>query len=166
MQNRKMPSVLSWIGMSLPAVMLLVSLGIVEKFLFRGFREEASTPPWSENYKRYDAAARASSSVILLLEKFGARDLTTREELFRERAVAVFYSNLALFNARAISRTFFADINPELPDAYLDHYVAAMDAWSRGFAEGDITLVQEGISDYNAFVLWTWSSKYDFKPMH
>jgi hypothetical protein len=128
--------------------------------------EEALEPPWSKDFKRWDSAAKAGGSVADLLGRFGAKDLTTREDLAEQRTQAEHLSKVAFENASGISRAYLAASHPELPDAYFELFVPAMDAWRAGFAERNPVVVQQGVSHYNAFLVWMQSrDRSDFKPM-
>ncbi len=142
------------------------SVGLVEKFLFGRSIGEILAPPWSEDYKRWDSASAASASVADLLQKFGVRDLTLRNDLAEQRAHAEQMSKLAFERASAVSRAYLAASNADLPDAYFEHFIPAMDSWWHGFTAKDTTLVQQGISNYNAFLVWFRShDRSDFKAM-
>ena len=142
------------------------SIGLFEKLLFGRPMEEVLAPPWSEDYKRWDSASKASAVVADLLRRFGAQDLTLREDLAEQRMQAEHMSKLALEKARAVSRAYLADSNTDLPDAYFEHFVPAMESWRHGFADRDPTRVQEGVSQYNAFLVWMQSrNRSDFKPI-
>lgn len=142
------------------------SIGIIEQLLFGRPIEEAVAPPWSEDYKRWDSASKASGAVADLLQQFGTEALTTRKDLSEERSRAEHLSKTAFKNANAISRSYLAESNAELPDAYFHYFVPAIDAWQRGFADEDVAKVQEGVSAYNSFLKWMKSrDRSEFKPM-
>lgn len=142
------------------------NIGIVEEFLFDRPIAEVFAPPWSKDYKRWDSASKASASVADLLKKFGTQDLTTGQDLSAERKQAEFLSAVAFKNASAISRAYLTESNTDLPDAYFEHFVPAMNFWQHGFAERNPALVRQGISNYNAFLAWMHSHGInDFKPM-
>jgi len=142
------------------------SIGVVEQYLFGRPVMDMFTPPWSENYKRWDAASKASSMVADLIKKYGVEELTISPKLQEQRTQAEQLSKVAFENSNAISKEYLANSNADLEVAYSSHFVPAMDLWQRGLSSKSLQLVQQGISEYNSFLIWIQSRKRsDFKSM-
>lgn len=142
------------------------SWGIVEEFIFGRPLTDALAPPWSEEFKKWDSATKASHTVAELIHKHGIEELTTSAKLTEERELAAGASALAYSNSVAIPRAYLEASNPDLPEMYFRHFVPAMDSFRQGFNQQDVDHVRRGVSDYNAFLLWMQSKKRsDFRSM-
>lgn len=142
------------------ATIAIIVVGVVMVLFF------TLVPQRSEDFKRYNSASQASASVTDLLQRYGTRDLTTRGDLTEQRLQAEKLSKLAFENASTVSREYLADSNAKLPDVYFEHFVPAMDSFRQGFAEKDPALVQQGVSHYNAFLIWIQSQdRNDFNKI-
>jgi hypothetical protein len=141
------------------------SVGIINHLLYGHLLAEAfGQGMMSENFRRWDYSAKASSDVADLIIKYGAQELLFNPDREALRRQAQQLSEAAYLAASAIPKEYLANSNPELPDAYSTHFVPALRHWHRGFAEKDIGAVQQGISDYNTFLRWMQSHKHsDFK---
>lgn len=92
--------------------------------------------------------------------------MTLREDLAEQRTQAEQMSKFAFEKASAVSRAYLADSNADLPNTYFEHFVPAMDLWWRGLTDRNPTRVQQGVSHYNAVLVWMQSrDRSDFKPM-
>jgi hypothetical protein len=142
------------------------SIGIIEELLFGKSMLEVMSPPFSENFRRFDEAAKTSAAVADLVDKYGTKGLAVSPALKEQRQQAGVMSEEAYDKATAISKDYLKASNPDLPDIYFAHFVPALDSWRRGFERGDPKLVKAGAVDYNAFVAWMQSKKpTDFKRM-
>lgn len=140
--------------------------GIIEHWVLGRPLIELFFPPWSENYKHWDAASKASSDVADLILEHGIGSLIHDPNLAKERQLAERKSEEALNNATAIPEDYLAQSNPHLPKAYFESFVPAMDSLDRGFGEGDPQMVKQGVSAYNDFLIWMQShERSDFKPL-
>lgn len=133
--------------------------GIVEEMVFGRPLLDALAPPWSENFKKWDAATKASGDVADILRTHGIIRLTESTDLAPQRAHAISASKTAYSNAIAVTRTYLEASNADLPDAYFTHFVPAMDAIYRGLSEQDARLVREGALEYDIFNDWMKSRK-------
>jgi hypothetical protein len=123
-------------------------------------------PPWSENYKKWNAAANASERLETLLRTHGISRLTESNDLIQQRAQAQEASKSAYANAIAIPRDYLQSSNQDFAEVYFNHFVPAMDAIHKGLMSKDTKLVKKGVSDYNQFIQWIHSSKSsDFKTL-
>jgi hypothetical protein len=142
------------------------SWGIVEEFIFGRPLTDVLAPPWSEEFKKWDTAAKASQTVTDLIHKYGIEGLTTSEKLTEERNLAARASAIAYSNSVAIPRTYLEASNPNLPEMYFEYFVPAMDSLQQGFHLQDVNLVRRGVTNHNNFLLWMQSQKRsDFKDM-
>jgi hypothetical protein len=138
--------------------------GIVEEFIFGRPLTEALAPPWSDDFKKWDSAIKASHAVADFIETHGIGDLATSADLTQQRELAAKMSEVAYSNSVAIPQSYLATSNSELPEMYFGHFVPAMDSFRQGFSQQDVDLVRNGVSHYNAFLVWMQSRKRsDFK---
>ena len=124
------------------------------------------TPSRSKDFESLYSATKASTSLVNLLEIYGANNIATENELAEQRLQATRLAKLAFEKASTISREYLAGSNAESPDEYFEHFVPAMDYFWHGFAKQDTALVQQGVSHYNKFLLWIKSKeRSDFKVL-
>jgi len=107
----------------------------------------------SEDFRRWDDSAKASSEVVDLILRYGVQELLFNPDHEALRRQAEQLSKAAYSAASTIPKEYLANSNPELPDAFFGHFVPALRHWHRGFAEKDIGAVRQGISDYNTFLI-------------
>jgi len=142
------------------------SWGIIEEIIWGRSLIDSFTPNQSENFKKWDAAAKASERVETLLRTHGISRLTESADLNQQRAQAWEASKSAYTNAIAIPRDYLQSSNQDLAAAYFIHFVPAMDAVHQGLMAQDSKLVRKGVSDYNKFIEWMQSRKSsDFKEL-
>lgn len=142
------------------------SWGSVEGEVLRRPLIDALAPPWSDNFKKWDAATKASADVADILRTHGIIELTESTGLVSQRARAVSASKTAYFNAVGVSRTYLEASNSDLPDIYFTRFVPAMNSFYRGLSAQDVRLVKEGALEYDKFIEWMKSQKQsDFKRM-
>lgn len=111
------------------------SIGIVEHLLFgRPMTEPLGRGIMSEDSRRWDDSAKASSEVANLILRYGAQELLFNPNHETPRRQAEQLSEAAYSAASAIPKEYLSDSNPELPDAYFRHFVPAMRHWHLGFA--------------------------------
>ena len=143
------------------------SIGIAEHLLFeRPLTEVFGRGLMSDDFRRWDDSVKASLEVADLIKRYGVQELLSNsdDEPFRRKAEQL--SETAYSAASAIPKEYLAHSNPNLPDVFFRHFVPAMHHWHQGFAKRDIGAVGQGISDYNAFLVWMQSSKRtDFKKL-
>jgi len=140
--------------------------GIIEELVMGRPLTEALAPPWSDNYKRWEASTKFGNVVADLIQQHGIADLALIPKLTEQRQLAQRMSEAAYTNAIAIPAAYLAASNPDLPKAYFGNFVPAMDCWRHGFADSDLKLVRQGVSNYNAFLVWIQScQRSDFKGM-
>jgi hypothetical protein len=140
--------------------------GIVENLILGRPFMELLAPPWSDNYKHWDAASKAGRVVADILLKHGIADLAQNPDLIKERQLAQRMSEEAYKNAAAIPQEYLAKSNPDLPKVYLERFVPAMDLLNRGFRDGDLQILKQGVSNFNAFLIWMQShDRSEFKPL-
>ncbi len=140
--------------------------GIVEHWILGRPLMDILTPPWSDNYKHWDASSNAGRIVADLIQKHGIADLTHNPDLRKERELAQRKSKEAGEHAAAIPKEYLARSNPGLPKVYFESFVPAMDLLNRGFREENLQMVKQGVSGYNAFLIWIQSrERSEFKPL-
>jgi hypothetical protein len=140
--------------------------GIVENLILGRPFMEIFAPPWSDNYKHWDAASNAGRVVADLIQKYGIADLAHNPDLTKERQLAQSKSEEAYINAAAIPKEYLAKSNPDLPKVYFESFVPAMDLLNRGFEEENLQMLKQGVSAYNDFLIWIQSrERSEFKPL-
>jgi len=140
--------------------------GIVEHWILGRPLMDIFAPPWSDNYKHWDAASKAGRVVADLVQKHGIADLIHNPDLLEERELAQRKSEEAYKHAAAIPKEYLARSNPDLPKVYFESFVPAMDFLNRGFCEGNLQMLEQGISAYNDFLVWMQSrERSEFKPL-
>jgi hypothetical protein len=140
--------------------------GIVENLIWGRPFWELLLPPWSDDYKRWDAASKAVRVVTDIVQRYGIGDLALNPDLTKKRQLAQSKSEEAYTNAAAISPKYLANSNPDLPIMYFESFVPAMDLLNRGFKEGNVQMLKQGVSAYNDFLIWMQShDQNEFKPL-
>jgi hypothetical protein len=140
--------------------------GIVEHWILGRPLMDIFAPPWSDNYKHWDAASKAGRVVADIIQKNGIADLIHNPALMKERELAQRKSEEAYKHAAAIPQEYLAKNNPDLPKVYFESFVPAMDFLNRGFSTGNLQMAKQGVSAYNDFLVWVQSrDRSEFKPM-
>jgi hypothetical protein len=140
--------------------------GIVEHWILGRSLMDIFAPPWSDNYRHWDAASKAGLIVADLIHKNGIADLAQNPDLIKERDLARRKSEEAYKHAAAIPQEYLAKSNPDLPKVYFESFVPAMDFLNRGFSAGNLQMAKQGVSAYNDFLVWVQSrDRSEFKPL-
>ena len=142
------------------------SHGIVEHMIFGSSARAAfGRMLHSEEFIRYDDAARLSAQLLDLLQEHGV-GLASDPGLKAERQRAAILARAAYVSARAVPDGYLAGSNPELPTQYKDHFAESMRLLAEGLENSARARVSEGIDQYNNFLLWIQArSRSDFKSL-
>jgi hypothetical protein len=142
------------------------SIGIIENLIFGKPLSKMLLPPWSENFKRWDSSSKASKVIGDLLQKYGVQRLFSDPGLKKQKEMAKELSATAYQNASLVSKEYLKQSNEELPAIYFKHFVPAMKHWQNGFLNNSEEDIQNGIIEYNNFLLRMQSKdRNNFKPL-
>ncbi|MDA7858669.1 hypothetical protein OAU26_08615 [Mariniblastus sp.] len=138
-------------------------IGIVEEWLFG--RSLISRVFESENKIRFFKSADLSAEVASIIGDKGAKLIDDSSE-DSERIRLASMTRTAYELASSIPLDYLQASNPELPEMYTRHFVAANKLWTDGLTNRRDDLILEGIDHYNIFLRWMQSSeREDFNNM-
>lgn len=140
------------------------SYGIFEQLLLDNVYT-IMRPPWSENYKRWNAAIKGSQEIADLINRYG-KSIIEDDRLDEKRLQAAETSKKAYKFAKNVDLEYLRKSNQELPEMFSKHLTNALCQWSEGLAEKNGDKILEGIQSYNNYLQWIQSKgKNDFKPL-